>query len=197
MNLSFDSRLARALEAGRGGPVSALRGARLGRHGRVAPVASLVVSDGVKVVVVGGATLGGSGKTPLSIACAKQLAGEGHSVALVGHAYRARPDRCRVVSPADAVEIVGDEALAAARALQSTGVRVVVGPGRQAALDHALRMARVVASYGVAQLSPQRAALALLAVDAAHPWGAGFCPPCGDPRAPREALLSARATALR
>ena len=52
-------------------------------------------------------------------------------------------------------------------------------------------MARVVVLDGVAQLSPQRAALALLAVDAAHPWGAGFCPPCGDLRAPREALLSA------
>ncbi len=96
---------------------------------------ALVVRDGAKVIAIGGATLGGSGKTPLAVACARRLAMDGHSVALVGHAYRAKPDRSRVVSPADAVEIVGDEALVAAQALEDVGVAVVVGPGRQVALE--------------------------------------------------------------
>ena len=41
------------------------------------------------VVTVGGATLGGSGKTRVALACARELARAGARVVLVGHAYRA------------------------------------------------------------------------------------------------------------
>ena len=60
--------------------------------------------SGVSIVSVGGATLGGSGKTPLAIACASALAASGARVALVGHAYRAAPLHARTVSPGDALE---------------------------------------------------------------------------------------------
>jgi tetraacyldisaccharide 4'-kinase len=143
-----------------------------------------------RVVAVGGATLGGSGKTPLAIACAAELAANGARVALVGHAYRAKPKRARVVTVDDALVEVGDEALVAARALRAAGVRVVVAPRRSEAVELAARVADVLVLDGVAQTSPVRAALALLAVDAVEPWGrVGSVAPCGDLRAARATLL--------
>jgi tetraacyldisaccharide 4'-kinase len=147
----------------------------------------------VRVIAVGGATLGGSGKTPLAIACAHELASAGTKTALVGHAYRARPDRVRVVGPTDPIDLVGDEALVAARALAGcTRARVVVGPTRAAAVAFAGRDSDVLVLDGVAQTKPNRADLALLAVDEVEPWGrTSKLPPCGDLRAPISALLRA------
>jgi len=146
----------------------------------------------VRVVAVGGATLGGSGKTPLAMACAAYLAGAGARTVLVGHAYRARPGHARVVCPDDRVADVGDEALLAARELRGTGARVVVAPGRAEAVALAARIANVVVLDGVAQTAPVRASLALLAVDALEPWGAArAAPPCGDLKAAPRALLAA------
>jgi len=188
--MTLGARVARSLEAGRGGALSSLAARAWGGVAAARLVRPLVVVGGARVIAVGGATLGGSGKTPLAIACARQVAGDGGEVVLVGHAYRARPGRCRVVSVEDSPDVVGDEALMAARALAGVGARVVVAPTRQAALDHALSLAPVAVLDGVAQLSPRRADLALLVVDGARPWGAGQCPPRGDLRAPRRALLS-------
>lgn len=150
------------------------------------------------VITVGGATLGGSGKTRVALACAQLLAERGANVVLIGHAYRAAPSRARVVLATDALAEVGDEALLCARALASGAAaeraRVVVGPTRQAAIDHAASLvprARVIVIDGPLQLAPAKASLALLAVDAESPWGAGALPPAGDLRAPREALLEA------
>jgi tetraacyldisaccharide 4'-kinase len=140
----------------------------------------------VRVVAIGGATLGGSGKTPLAIACAAELARLGAATALVGHAHRAGPRFARVVTSRDSIEEVGDEALVAARALQGSGARVIVGPTRQAAIDLAAREARVLVVDGVSQTAPITASLALLAVDAVEPWGLrGALPPRGDLRAHR------------
>lgn len=151
----------------------------------------------VRVVAVGGATLGGSGKTPLAIACARELArtcSSGARVAFVGHAYGARPGRPRVVSTSDPLQLVGDEALVAAAELQpaSVPVPVIVGPDRASAVALASRLADVLVLDGVAQTHPVRATLALLAVDPEEPWGRAVAvPPCGDLRAPVEALLEA------
>ncbi|HEY3822360.1 MAG TPA: tetraacyldisaccharide 4'-kinase [Polyangiaceae bacterium] len=146
----------------------------------------------VHVVAVGGATLGGSGKTPLAIACARELARLGARVAFVGHGYRARPQRARFVSPNDALGEVGDEALVAARALEAHGVRVVVAPSRALAVELAARAADVLVLDGVLQTRPAPASLSLLAVDAEEPWGsAAAVPPRGDLRAPIAALLAA------
>jgi tetraacyldisaccharide-1-P 4'-kinase len=113
-------------------------------------------------------------------------------VALVGHAYRARPGEPRVVAADDGVDEVGDEALLAARALAPAGAVVVVAPRRADAMQLATRLADVLVVDGVLQTAPARASLALLAVDAAEPWGrAPFVPPAGHLRAPREALLAA------
>jgi tetraacyldisaccharide 4'-kinase len=143
------------------------------------------------VVGVGGAVLGGAGKTPLAIAVARELSRRGHRVALVGHAYRARPGAPRTVSLGDAVEAVGDDALWACRALEGDGVAVVVGPTRQAAVDHAAAVADVLVVDGLLQTRPHPLDVALLVGDARAPWGSGRCPPLGDLRAPRRALLEA------
>jgi tetraacyldisaccharide 4'-kinase len=141
------------------------------------------------VVTIGGATLGGSGKTPLAIACARALSQHHARVALVGHAYRARPGEARVVSVTDDVREVGDEALVAARALLASGVVVIVAPSRQAAVTFAASRGIAIAVLdGPLQLRPRRSDVAWLAVDAASPWGAGACPPRGDLRAPEASL---------
>jgi tetraacyldisaccharide 4'-kinase len=145
----------------------------------------------VRIVAVGGATLGGSGKTPLAIACARALYDLGARVALVGHAYHADPGGARVVTADDRVVDVGDEALLAATALRDTAIPVVVASRRALAVARASHLADVLVVDGLVQCHP-RATLALLAVDAIEPWGrAGATPPCGDLRAPREALLAA------
>jgi tetraacyldisaccharide-1-P 4'-kinase len=154
-------------------------------------------ADGAPLVTVtvGGATLGGSGRTRVALACARELASGGAHVVLVGHAYGARPRVARVVDASDALADVGDEALACARDLaSSSNVRVVVGPTRQSAIDFVARTlepcADVVVIDGPLQLAPSRASLAVLALDAEAPWGAGDVPPAGDLRAPRRALLA-------
>jgi tetraacyldisaccharide 4'-kinase len=154
-----------------------------------------VAAPAIVTITVGGATIGGSGKTRVALACARELARLGARVVLVGHAYRAAPQSARVVAATDRLELVGDEALLCARELADMPTaRVVVGPTRQAAVDLAVSLSPGIDALvldGPLQLAPVKATLALLAVDATAPWGAGHVLPAGDLRAPREALLAA------
>lgn len=148
--------------------------------------------SGVQVFGVGSAVLGGAGKTPLAVAVTRALADRGDRVALIGHAYRASPGRARVVDPGDAVALVGDDALSSARLLAGSAAKVIVAPDRQGAIDHAAALGfRVAVADGLLQAAPARLAGSILVLDAAAPWGGGACPPAGDLRAPREALLAA------
>jgi tetraacyldisaccharide 4'-kinase len=185
--------VARSLEEGRyQGTIARCLSRAWGEVSARALVRLLALPDAVRVVAVGGATLGGSGKTPLAIACARELARQGARVAFVGHAYRAHPGRARFVSPDDALDEVGDEALVAARALEAHGVRVVVARSRAVAVELAARGVDVLVLDGVLQTAPRRASLSLLAVDAEEPWGrAEAVPPRGDLRAPVAALVAA------
>ena len=128
--------LAQALERGslRGPLARALSRAWAGAFeaGLARVARPLVLPPQIPVLAVGGATLGGSGKTSLAIACAEQLASQGARVALVGHGFRARPRRARRVEVDDALPEVGDEALACARSLARFGASasVVVAPCR-------------------------------------------------------------------
>ena len=193
--------LGTALETGRfAGPASravASAHALLARRAVARPLripARAAHEAALVTITVGGATLGGSGRTRVALACVRELAARGVQVALVGHGYGAAPGAARVVIAADVLDDVGDEALACARALASfPNARVVVAPTRQAAIDHAAaREPRVDAIVldGPLQLAPSRASLSILALDAEAPWGAGAVPPAGDLRAPRDALLA-------
>jgi tetraacyldisaccharide 4'-kinase len=151
----------------------------------------LPLPAGVRVIGVGGAVLGGAGKTPVAVALARAFADRGERAAFIGHAYRARPGVPRVVDPRDAVSLVGDDALSAARLLAGA-VPVIVAPTRRAALAHAAALGhRLLVADGLLQAAPERLADAVLVLDALAPWGSGACPPAGDLRAPRAALLAA------
>ncbi|NUQ77461.1 MAG: tetraacyldisaccharide 4'-kinase, partial [Polyangiaceae bacterium] len=152
----------------------------------------LQIPKGLRVVGVGSAVLGGAGKTPVAVAIARELARLGEDVALVSHAYRASPRCARRVQIADAPREVGDDALASARLLHPQNVPVIVGPSRHAALDLALALGASVAVVdGLLQASPAPLTDAILVLDALAPWGSEKCPPLGDLRAPKEALLLA------
>ena len=145
-----------------------------------------------RVIGIGGAVLGGAGKTPLAVAVAQAIAARGGCVALIGHAYRADPGQARLVAIDDAVALVGDDALASARLLADASVPVIVAPDRQRAIAHAAALGfRILIVDGLLQAAPERLAASILVLDAMAPWGGGACPPAGDLRAPREALLAA------
>ncbi|MET0595254.1 MAG: tetraacyldisaccharide 4'-kinase, partial [Polyangiaceae bacterium] len=144
-----------------------------------------------RVIGVGGALLGGSGKTPFAIVLAEELLLRGLEVAVVGHAYRAHPRFPRIVSPTSDVRVVGDDALFAARRLSPKGIKVIVGPTRRAALEFAAEHASWLIVDGLLQARPAPLARSLLLVDADTPWGNGYCPPAGDLRAPVRALVHA------
>ncbi len=181
------TRAGRALE--RGLPLLAPLGFL---HGALAPISRVLrAAPGVVVVAIGGATIGGSGRTALALSCAEYMHACGARVAIVGHAYRARPGAApRIVSTTDSLPEVGDEARMLARALGDR-VKVVVADQRQHALDLACALADVVLLDGVLQTTPQRAHLSLLAVREELPWGSGRVVPAGDLRAPRSRLLAA------
>ena len=192
MTATLRARLARRLENGSASApaqAAAALWAILGARGVARP---LRLPEGTRVLGVGSAVLGGAGKTPLAVALARALGAQSEGVALIGHAYRAEPGRARVVAPGDAVALVGDDALAAARLLVGSTASVIVAPDRQSALDHAASLgSRTLVVDGLLQARPARLAASILVLDAAAPWGGGACPPAGDLRAPRAALLAA------
>ncbi len=152
------------------------------------PVRPVALPAPARVIGVGGATLGGAGKTPTVMALARALPGR---VAVVASAYAARGTHARVVCPDDAVSVTGDEPLWLARALSDLGVPTVLGTKRAEAIQLALGLAETVIVDGLLQTRPQRLGRSLLVLDAAQPWGSGHCPPAGDLRARPDRLLAA------
>lgn len=148
------------------------------------PVRELELPSGARVLGVGGATLGGSFRTPVAIALTAAIEG----AVLVLHGAGARVTRARVVDRGDDVREVGDEALIAAR---SVAAKVIVAPTRREALRYAAEHGRVLVVDRLLQTRPTRLARSLLAVDARAPFGAGVTLPFGDLVAPREELLRA------
>ncbi len=139
------------------------------------------------VIGVGGALLGGSGRTPLALAIASYLAARNVAVAFVGHGYGARHSSPLRVRAQHTARDVGDEAVLAARRLPCP---VWVGP-REATLHAAARAASVLVVDGLLQTSPQRLALSVLALSAPNPWGSGKVLPRGDLRSTKPRLVAA------
>jgi tetraacyldisaccharide 4'-kinase len=145
---------------------------------------------GAAVVGIGGATLGGSHKTSLTLALATALKEQGERVAVVAHGYASRVRGAHEAGERDTARVIGDDAAWLARELVPAGVPVIVGE-RNRALALAATRASTIVVDALLQAHPERLALSLLAVDAGSPWGAHACPPAGDLRAPPEALLAA------
>ncbi|MFY9398339.1 MAG: tetraacyldisaccharide 4'-kinase [Desulfomonilia bacterium] len=82
---------------------------------------------GIPVVSIGNIEAGGTGKTPTTIALARELAARGYRPAIVTRGYRGRLKGVVRVSPSHRPGDVGDEALLMARA---TGLPVIKSPDR-------------------------------------------------------------------
>ena len=139
------------------------------------------------VVVVGNITVGGSGKTPLTIALAREFARRGWHPGIVSRGYRAKNSLPRAVSIADDPASVGDEPLLLARA----GVPVWIGADRPAAA-RALLTAHAECDLIIADDGLQHYALAreieIAVVDAGRGLGNGWLLPAGPLREPASRL---------
>jgi tetraacyldisaccharide 4'-kinase len=147
-----------------------------------------------RVIGVGGATLGGSSRTPIAIAIAAWFAEQRQRVALLvgGHGGAlARGATVEVQGAGASSRIVGDEAVMAKRRLPA--VAVFASRSRSQALGRlaASRAFDVVVVDGLLQTEPSRLSLSVLALHASRPWGAGAVPPLGDLRASPDALVAA------
>jgi len=92
----------------------------------------------VPVVVVGNITVGGTGKTPLTIWLASTMKARGFSPGIVSRGYRGKvgPEPVEATTQSDP-GVVGDEAVLLAR---QSGCRVVVHPDRIAAATRAIEL---------------------------------------------------------
>jgi tetraacyldisaccharide 4'-kinase len=164
--------------------VSALR--RLAyRHGWLASVAV-----GVPVIVVGNITVGGSGKTPLTIWLVNWLREQGHRPGVVRRGYGGTARGCVDVQPDSPPAEVGDEPLL----IQvKTNAPVVVGRDRVAAARALLarhpEVDVIVSDDGLQHYRLQRD-IELAVIDAASGLGNGWPLPAGPLREPRSRLDS-------
>ena len=156
----------------------------------------LVVPEGVTVIGVGGATLGGSWKTPTAIALAKCLAERGRSVLFASHGYGRSEAVVRLVAPSDSIALSGDEAVLASRQLALAGVPVLVEGASYESIMRRAKRGSVIVVDGLTRGARDRSQRHLLCLDAEEPWGAGACPPAGDLRAPIDRMLAASSERL-
>lgn len=147
---------------------------------------------GCKVVSIGNITVGGTGKTPVTMFVAETLKRQGHRVVVISRGYgRARSGLCVVSDGRDILaspEEAGDEPLMMASRLD--GVPVIVGvdrvgAGRYAEEKFSPRV--IVLDDGFQHLRLERD-LDIVLVDSSRGFGNGFLLPRGILREPVEAL---------
>lgn len=140
------------------------------------------------VVSVGNIEVGGTGKTPFTVALAGALKGRGYTIAIVTRGYRGRLEGPVQVRPTHTAREVGDEPILMARL---TGLPVIKSPDRVAGaefahrhlgadlvvLDDAFQHRRIHRDYNICLVSRDLENARLL--------------PCGYLREPVEALKRA------
>jgi tetraacyldisaccharide 4'-kinase len=153
------------------------------------------------VVSIGNLTLGGTGKTPLTMWVARWYQQQGVRVAVLSRGYGARPAaRCRVVSsghgPLLAWQEAGDEPYLLACALP--GVPVLIGKDRYGTGRYACEQfgAQVVILDDGFQHHALQRDLDIVLIDASNPFGSGTLFPRGILREPLRALRRAHAIVL-
>lgn len=142
------------------------------------------------VVVVGNITVGGSGKTPLLIAMAKQLQREGWHPGIVSRGYGGRAKNYPFTVSADSNPAeCGDEPLLIAR---ETGLPVVVDPNRSQAVAaiQALPGVNVVLSDDGLQHYNMARTVEIAVVDGVRQFGNRRLLPAGPLREPIARLRS-------
>jgi len=149
-------------------------------------------SAGRPLVVVGNLTVGGTGKTPLTIWLSRELAAQGLRVGIVSRGYGGRESRSpRSVEAGAQWREVGDEPLILAR---RSGCPTMVGSDRVAAARAlAARVDVILADDGLQHLRLARDC-EIVVIDGARGFGNGRVLPAGPLREPLARL--ARADAL-
>jgi len=151
-----------------------------------------------KVICVGNITVGGTGKTPMTMYVAQKVKDLGYRVAIVSRGYRGSAEsRGGIVSDGKSIgmgpERAGDEPYLIARSLRE--IPVIVGKNRYASGMLALKQFQpdvIVLDDGFQHLKLQRD-IDLVLLDHALPFGNGHLLPRGILREPISAL--ARSTA--
>jgi tetraacyldisaccharide 4'-kinase len=147
---------------------------------------------GAPVLSIGNLVVGGAGKTPVTVAIARRLAGRGRTVAILSRGYGASRRDARVVADGHGLRLSagegGDEPVLMARRLP--GVRVLCGPSRVELARRAVETLGADALVLDDGLQHRRLArdLDVVVLDAAHPVGNGLLLPAGPNREPPTAL---------
>ncbi|MFL2855472.1 MAG: tetraacyldisaccharide 4'-kinase [Pseudohongiellaceae bacterium] len=144
----------------------------------------------VPIVVVGNITAGGTGKTPLTIALARHLREKGFQPGIISRGYGGNAASYPMpVDANDNTTEAGDEPVMIAAA---TGFPVVVGPDRNAALQHLLATNEidvVLSDDGLQHYKLYRD-IEIAVVDGQRLFGNGLCFPAGPLREPISRLDS-------
>ena len=150
----------------------------------------------VPVIVVGNITVGGSGKTPLTLWLAQQLIAQGWHPAIISRGYRGKANFPQAVTPSSDADQVGDEPLLMA---QRKLCPVWVGRNRAAAglaLLQAHPECDVIISDDGLQHYRLRRDVEIAVVDGVRCYGNGFLLPAGPLREPVSRLDSADAVII-
>ncbi len=144
---------------------------------------------GAPVVVIGGLTVGGTGKTPTLIALARYLVGRGFRVGVVSHGYgRTSDDTSLLVSEEHTHDEVGDEALLIKRSVPKTQIYVDKSR-KKAAISLICELgAHVILSDDGLQHYDLPRDFEVAVIDADRGLGNGWLLPVGPLREPRERL---------
>jgi tetraacyldisaccharide 4'-kinase len=137
---------------------------------------------GKPVIVIGNLTVGGTGKTPLTVWLAQHLHARGLKPGIVTRGYKRQGDTPRIVTAQAAYEEVGDEALLLAR---RSGCPVAVGADRVATARLLIGQGVdvILADDGLQHLALERD-FEIAVVDGARRFGNGRLLPAGPLREP-------------
>ncbi len=145
----------------------------------------------VPVIVIGGISVGGSGKTPLVISIVKHLKARGYRPGVISRGYKGKSDKWpRLVTSDTPVREVGDEAMFIH---VSTALPVVVGPDRVQDAKVLIENSDcdvIVSDDGFQHLALYRD-LNIAIIDSQFGFGNGWCLPAGPLREPIHALKRA------
>lgn len=148
-------------------------------------------SLGAPIIIVGGLTAGGTGKTPTLIALARHLSGKGFKVGVVSRGYGRKSGESGLLVEVDhSAEKVGDEPLLIKRSVPTASV--MVGDSRLAAAKTLRRehgVSVILSDDGLQHYAlPRDFEIAVL--DANRRFGNGWLVPVGPLREPIKRLQS-------
>jgi tetraacyldisaccharide 4'-kinase len=147
----------------------------------------------VPVIVIGNISVGGTGKTPVTIALCEALQQAGFHPGVISRGYRAQPPNFpHLVTIDGSAAECGDEPLLIAR---RTGCPVMIAPQRVAAARALLQLQHcdvLICDDGLQHYALQRD-IECVVIDAARGFGNGHCLPLGPLREPVRRLRRADA----